>query len=263
MGIVVLGIFATLLLIGLALSIYMLSRSTIREAALAAELRTNDEVIVAQSRDAALGGLVAHLSHRWRQPLNVLGLVLQAIEMRSEAGELDAKAMSGYVKKGLDELRTLEGLLDEYRRYFGSGGEGVFSIRGAIEASLRLQSPALEELGVRTSVECPSELEAEGDSLILATALAALVNISISGFAARKEMPPTIAIRAWAGAKDSITIVTSREGGAEAGRRTDAADRGLYGCKLIIERVFGGRLAASGRDGVSTFSIELPRRGKT
>ena len=244
-----------------------------RVAAIVAESRGKDAFIVAQSRHAALGGLVSHLSHQWRQPLNVLGLVFQAFQMQSESGDLDAKAIDAYVLKGLDEIQSLNHLLDEYRKYYRpENDEGDFPIRGLIESGILLQSPAIEALRVKTSIDCPPDLELWGRHGALREILVAIIGGSLAAFAARTVSGPEISFSARANPDGSIAIkIRDNAGGipesmldglfdADFPGGNGGARTGLFACRLIVERSLGGGLAAANEAGGLAFDIRLPGR---
>jgi signal transduction histidine kinase len=234
-----------------------------------------DALLLTLSRQAALGGLVSHLSHQWRQPLNVLGLVFQAIQLHIEAEGNDAKPIEGYIQKGLDEIEALNRLLDEYRRYYRPEyDEGSYPIRETLESCLRLHSPAIEALRVKTGIECPPGLLFQGRRSALRELLMSLVAHSLAALAGRGVREPVIALSAKAAPEATISIVVRDNGGRlpppllEALFEADFADEdggmrtGLYVCRLVAERELGGKIAAkSAGDGVA-FEISLPRRGE-
>ena len=57
------------------------------------ELKQKDEIMLAQSRQAAMGDMISMIAHQWRQPLNTLGLVLQKLELFHKNGKLDEKKL--------------------------------------------------------------------------------------------------------------------------------------------------------------------------
>lgn len=246
------------------------------QAKAVAESTAKDALLLSLSRHAALGGLVSHLSHQWRQPLNVLGLVFQAIQLHIEAEGSDAKIIEGYIQKGLDEIEALNRLLDEYRSYYRpENHEGSFSIRETLESCLRLQSPAIDALRVKTRVECPPELVFEGRRSALRELLVSLVSHSLAAFAGRGIQEPEIVLSARA-TSDAAIVVNLRDNGGsltppllDALFEADFPDKdiskrtGLYVCRLVAERELEGTIAATSFEDGIAFVISLPRRGET
>lgn len=57
------------------------------------ELRSREQMLIQQSRLAAMGEMVQNVAHQWRQPLNVLGMHIQHLELDHEMGLLDADSL--------------------------------------------------------------------------------------------------------------------------------------------------------------------------
>jgi C4-dicarboxylate-specific signal transduction histidine kinase len=53
-----------------------------------AEIREMDQILLQQSRQAAMGEMIGNIAHQWRQPLNTLGLLIGMLPLMQEAGEL-------------------------------------------------------------------------------------------------------------------------------------------------------------------------------
>ena len=218
-----------------------------------AESKAKDDLIIALARQAALGGLVSHLAHQWRQPLNVLALDFQALQMLGEAGSLDEKALDRYVRKGLDEIEGLSALLDEYRTYYKPESvEGTRPVRDAIDGCFRLLSPSIERLRVRTRIECPPDLGLRERPGELRELLVMLVGRSLAAFKGGSFSAPEISLRAWV-EPDAFAWIEIRDNAGPIpvegiGRIFEpdfAAATGLYAARLIAERSLAGSLAAA------------------
>jgi C4-dicarboxylate-specific signal transduction histidine kinase len=54
---------------------------TKRETTAVEELRHKERLLIQQSRLAAMGEMMGNIAHQWRQPLNVLGLIVQELQI--------------------------------------------------------------------------------------------------------------------------------------------------------------------------------------
>ncbi len=222
-----------------------------------AELRERNDFIVDQARLAALGGIVSQLSHQWRQPLNVLALVLQTIEMQAEEAQLDRKALAELLGKGLAEIESLNALLDDYRAYFKpDASKGSFPVGEAIAMALRLHSPALEQLRVKVEVDCPGDLELWGRRSSLVELIVCLVADFLPSFVAVKAPPPTLTLKAGSGPGDAVDLELR-------GNRVSMEGGGLPLCRFVAERDFELSVERLESPSESGFALRLRRKVET
>jgi PAS domain S-box len=81
-----------------------------------AKNRGKDHLLIQQSRLAAMGEMVHNIAHQWRQPINVLGILLSNLQDSYDYGEL---AERGAARKGVEGqtgsmdrcLHEVEGIL--------------------------------------------------------------------------------------------------------------------------------------------------------
>ena len=74
------------------------------------EIENKDKIMLSQSRQAAMGDMLAMIAHQWRQPLSVISLVSNSIHADIELGE----------DIGTDTLNSLVTILDEQTKYLSS-----------------------------------------------------------------------------------------------------------------------------------------------
>ena len=65
-----------------------------RVAEAVAELRRKDQILIQQNRLAGVGEIISNIAHQWRQPLNVVGGIIQNVQLSLESGNLDRKIWS-------------------------------------------------------------------------------------------------------------------------------------------------------------------------
>jgi len=239
------------------------------------EAQEKNAFLVAQSRQAALGNLVSHLSHQWRQPLNVFGLIFQTLQSNSELGILDKRSTASLCEQGMETIQQLDSLLDDYRGYFKPvREERDFDICESLLTVLRLQSPAIDSLKVQVGVDCPEGgIAYHGMQSALNETLANLVANALEAFAARKTPSPILAIKAVLRADGQISIAIRDNAGGIPEQvlqtiftpyfttKTNGMGIGLYVAKLLIERTFCGSISVVNEGQGACFSIMLgPRR---
>lgn len=83
------------------------------------ELQNKEEIMIAQSRQAAMGDMLAMIAHQWRQPLSVISMVSNNLHANIELGEKITQDMLRESIKTLDEqTQYLSHTIDDFREFF-------------------------------------------------------------------------------------------------------------------------------------------------
>jgi len=129
-----------------------LSRRIEEETARAIE---REHLLLRQTHHAAMGEMVASITHQWRQPLNALGLILQNLRLDARDGLLDDAALHAYLDRAQAIVEQIEGTIEDFRLFFsGQAQMEEFSLLGTaqkcavlVEASLKAHSITLTREG--------------------------------------------------------------------------------------------------------------------
>lgn len=84
--------------------------------------REKDRILVLQSRQAVIGEMVSDISHRWRQPINALGIIIQNLETAYQVGKLDEKYLHENVEMTKGLIQNMSRSIDEFRSFFRPSG---------------------------------------------------------------------------------------------------------------------------------------------
>ena len=82
------------------------------------ELILKDQMMIAQSRQAAMGEMISMIAHQWRQPLNIISLAVSNIETTRALHLLDEKTLetnTGIIAKNIFYMSNT---IDAFRNFF-------------------------------------------------------------------------------------------------------------------------------------------------
>ncbi len=83
------------------------------------QLQNKEEIMIAQSRQAAMGDMLAMIAHQWRQPLSIISMVSNNLHADMELGEKITVGMLHELIKTLDEqTQYLSHTIDDFREFF-------------------------------------------------------------------------------------------------------------------------------------------------
>ncbi|MEY4504285.1 MAG: hypothetical protein RL154_578, partial [Pseudomonadota bacterium] len=102
------------------------------------ELKRKDTILLAQSRFAAMGEMIANIAHQWRQPLNVIqGSITQA-GLFSQIGILTGEELQKSVEEIKAQVGYLSSTIDDFRNYYRLDTDSEFMLHDALQKACAL-----------------------------------------------------------------------------------------------------------------------------
>jgi len=233
--------------------------------------REKDVMLIQQNRQAALGEMLDHIAHQWKQPLTSLSLVIQDLGDTASGGALTDEHVRETVRITMALLDHMLQTMDVFRGFYRPDKEKkVFTIKDSIDQALAFIAPALRFHSIAVELDVDPGLTAFGYPKEYVQVLLNILANARDAFTTRKTEKPRVVIRAFA--EDTKTVVTIEDnaGGIpeaimdrifdfyfttnEAGGGTGI---GLYMSRNIIEKNMGGALTAENTDNGARFRIEI------
>ena len=235
------------------------------------DLRARDRMFMQQSRLAAMGEMLVNISHQWRQPLNIVGLLLQELTRSYDRGKLDRDALVNSVTRARDLISHMSQTIDDFRNYLKPEREKAsFDVAETVEKTLAMVQDSLRHVNADVRVTAEAGVHLQGFRNEYAQAIMNIVTNAVDAFGERAVENPVITIRA--GREDTRSIVTIADNAG--GIAPDIIDRifdpyfttkdpakgtgiGLFMAKTIIEKNMGGRLTVRNTGEGAEFRIEI------
>ena len=127
------------------------------------ELRQKDQVLINQSRMAAMGEMIDNIAHQWRQPLNALALVLANIKDAFLFNDLNAEFMDKAIADGHRLVQKMSSTINDFRNFFRPNKEAtVFSAREQINETLTLLKSSFKNKNVTIHFDESQDLKLTG-----------------------------------------------------------------------------------------------------
>ncbi|MBP7652903.1 PAS domain S-box protein [Candidatus Dependentiae bacterium] len=116
------------------------------------------QILIHQSRLAAMGEMIRNIAHQWRQPLNALSVILANIKDASDFGELNKKILEDSLKKADQFIQGMSVTIDDFRNYFNPNKEKQkFDIMEAINVAVKIMSPSFSRHKITLDYEINNE----------------------------------------------------------------------------------------------------------
>ena len=254
-----------------------LNRNLETRVAEATALRiTQQDMLVRQSRQAAMGEMLGTIAHQWRQPLSTIGLIVQSLRKAFDNQRLDAAFMAKADADARRQIEIMSDTIDTFRAFLKPDKQkaAFFPARVLREAIAFLERQlAASQIQVQTDI-APGELTVMGNPNEFKQAL---INLIVNA----REAIQARAARGWPGAGwiqvtlgsdqgQVIVRVVDNGGGFAPEDRPSLFDPyfttkeaqggtglGLYISRLIIEDGMNGRIEARNAGEGAEFIIHL------
>lgn len=232
------------------------------------EIRQKDLMLILQSRQAAMGEMLANIAHQWRQPLSALSIIIQNMHLQNKAGELSPEMSNKYQAKGMDLVRHMSDTIDAFRSFFKPDKEKeVFFLKDAIDKVLGLLDHSFHTRGIRLRMRLDKDVSAKGYPNEYSQVLLNILNNARDAFEERNTANPIITIMVRKNPDGRAECVIRDNAGGIPGdvlerifdpyftTREKGTGIGLYMSRNIIEKNMNGRITASNTPRGAQFRI--------
>ena len=105
----------------------------------AQELKSKDQLIIQQSKMAAMGEMLETIAHQWRQPLSVISTATSGMKMQKEYGILSTEEFYETCDHIVDIVNHLSKTIDDFRDFFKPHRDKeLFNLKQTIEKTFAL-----------------------------------------------------------------------------------------------------------------------------
>jgi signal transduction histidine kinase len=239
--------------------------------------KEQEQLLIQQTRLAAMGEMIGNIAHQWRQPLNALGLVFQNLKFSYEIGELNDEVMDRTVSKAEMLTKNMSKTIDDFRNFFRPNkAKEYFDINKSVLDAVDLVSSTFEHHNIKLEKDFEEEkivilgFPNEFSQVVLniiSNAKDALIENKVENPKVKIETKiekdnVCISIKDNAlGIKDEIINKIFEPYFTTKGE-VQGTGIGLYMSKIIIEKNMNGEIYVENSHEGANFIIKLPIKGE-
>ncbi|MEA1893285.1 MAG: ATP-binding protein [Campylobacterota bacterium] len=222
------------------------------------------QVLLQQSKMAAMGEMIGSIAHQWRQPLNEIGINIQKLKYDYRAKKVDEDFIYEFIKKNKRAIDFMSTTIDDFRNFFRIDKEkDSFSVKKAIKDVASMQSAQLKNSAITLNI-LGDDFEIDSFKNEFQQAVFNIITNAKDTLVENDIKNPTIDITLQ---ENKLTIEDNARGvpqeilerifepyftTKEQGKGTGM---GLYISKMIIEDNMNGELSVSNSDNGALFEI--------
>jgi C4-dicarboxylate-specific signal transduction histidine kinase len=234
-------------------------------------LREKEQMLLQQSRLAAMGEMIGNIAHQWRQPLNALGLTVQQLRLFYDQGELNRDCLDKSIFQSMELIRHMSRTINDFRNYFKPDKEKAeFRLSESIADTLSLVNASFKNQHIDIEVIAKKDSAIFGYRNEFAQVLLNILNNARDALTERGARDPRVTITIGTEGERAVVIIADNAGGIPEeimGKIFDpyfttkdpqrGTGVGLFMSKTIIEKNMGGRLTARNTGEGAEFRIEV------
>ncbi|MEO5358043.1 MAG: response regulator [Nitrospirae bacterium YQR-1] len=248
--------------------------------------RRREHMLIQQSKLAAMGEMMFNISHQWRQPLNVIGLLIQDLDEASSFGEINDLYIKQMSRDTMEQLNFMSKTITDFSNFCRpSDALVVFDIKEALDNVIALVKTQLESNQIyittrdsKGGIPEPGSYMADGYPGEFKQVILSILNNAKDAVLLKRKISSSVHIEnseiviEFSKAADSISVsITDTGGGISKAvidrifepyftTKDNGIGIGLYMSKLIIENYMNGKLFAKNTDTGAQFTVQLQRK---
>lgn len=257
-----------------------LARSKEKEEHLSKELEVTQYekeyqqvMLLQQSKLASMGEMIDNIAHQWRQPLNLLGIIVQKSLRAYEAGKVDEKYLNKMISDSMEQILHMSQTIEDFHNFVKPyQKDSEFDINESVEQSFQLLSAMFESYRIEVNITYTEE------ALLIFGSHSefkqVMINLLLNARDALMEnniQSPVITIGISADGLEGVVNIQDNGGGIapeiigrifepyfstkEEGRGSGI---GLYMSYAIIRTKMGGRIEVRNIKDGALFTLRLP-----
>ncbi len=236
------------------------------------EVKEQEEMLIAQSRLAAMGEMLSMIAHQWRQPLATMSLMITNAKIKSmmQGGSGEQEAL-------LDEISHTLGYLsdtiDDFQTYFEpQKSSEIVPLDSVIERITQFTHSRFRIDGISLTVRGDTAVTIETYPSELVQIFMNLLNNAVDAIAENRSSEREVVMDTTSNAKTVTVVVEDSGGGIDPAvitkifepyfstKSKNGTGLGLYMAKMIIENHMGGTIRAENGTRGARFTLTLPRK---
>jgi signal transduction histidine kinase len=234
-------------------------------------LREKEQLLIHQSRQAAVGETIDHIAHQWRQPLNNLSLFMQLLKNTYHDGECSGEYMDETVDKIMHQIMHMSQTIEDFRNFSRPDQEAKpYNLQETVTRTLTLVGDGFKAHNIKVELNAEEDLIVTGYPNEYSQVLLNLLNNARDALTERKVSSPRVEISLFREGERTVATIADNAGGIPDGisekifdpyfSTKDAAKGtgiGLYIAKTIIEKRMKGRISVRNTGEGAEFRIEV------
>lgn len=234
-------------------------------------MRHKDQMMILQDRQALMGEMINNIAHQWRQPLNILGLIIQQLPLLYESVEARRVLLDDTAKNCMSLILHMSETINDFRSFFRPDKKSTpFNVSRSVKQTVDLIAQGFKHEHISISIHQDSDPTITGYPNEYAQVLLNILMNARDALLGLHVADALISIRIFSEGDASVVTITDNAGGItgeiidrifDPYFTTKGPDKGtgigLFMSKTIIEKNMAGKLTVSNTSNGAEFRIRI------
>ncbi len=234
-------------------------------------LAKTQEKMLASSRSAAMGEMIAMIAHQWRQPLSLINTVIATMKVKRELNLLTKEITDNSYEKIQNTVKYLSETIDDFRDYFKPNKEiSRVELNTLFEKSIFFIKSEMDVHSIKYSLKASESVEIETYKNELLQTIINIMKNSIDAFEESDEREKKICVTLERLSTHVSIEIVDNAGGIKkdiitkvfepyfSTKSKNGTGLGLYMSQTIITEHLLGSITLTSENNQTKVLIELP-----
>jgi signal transduction histidine kinase len=233
-----------------------------------------EQLLIQQSKLAAMGEMIGNIAHQWRQPLTQISAIHMNMKVTYDFDKFTKEYMNSKIKEANTLTNYMSQTISDFQNFFKPQGEKEeFFVQKAYEEAYFILQSSLKYHGISINFDVLEDSIVYGYKNEFSQVILNILSNAKDILLERKIENPAIDIEMKTGENYAIVKIQDNGGGVEDSiiekifepyfttrHKTQGTGIGLYMSKNIIERNMNGHINVRNNEDGALFTIKVPKK---
>ena len=233
--------------------------------------REKENLLIQQSKLAALGEMIGNIAHQWRQPISAVSAIMMNIKWTAISQGVDKDFLDDRMKEANEQLKYMSQTIDDFRTFFKPGKEKeYFDLKDEVKKAYKILKASLENDNINLQIYNNKQIQAFGYASEFSQVVLNIISNAKYVLLERNINNPKIEIYLSNNETNIFCEIKDNAGGIEdkyinrifepyfTTKEHHGTGIGLYISKEIIEKHMKGTLQVTNTKEGASFIISMP-----
>jgi signal transduction histidine kinase len=233
--------------------------------------REKENLLIQQSKLAALGEMIGNVAHQWRQPISAVSAIIMNIKWTAISQGVDYKFLDDRMKEANEQLKYMSQTIEDFRTFFKPNKEKeYFDLKVEVRKAYKILKAMLEHNNINLQIYSKNSIVVYGYANEFSQVVLNIISNAKDVLIERNIQKPKIEIHLYNDEDNIFCEIRDNAGGIDekfigrifepyfTTKDHNGTGIGLYISKEIIEKHMQGFLVVKNIEEGANFVISIP-----